>query len=290
MQKILQDHVEMAQTLQQVSIDKAIAQGKLEIASDILHDIGNAIVGFGSYLIRIKGVIEKDDSKNLSQLTQFFNAQKVALNAALGDAKTGALISMLTGMVETQGNSRKELQDAVTRQLSIISHIQEILHIQRQYIAGQEVKESKPTNLRTILNDCLSMLSASIDKRGIAVCLDIAVESPVITGDHTRLMQVILNILKNSIEAIDSNAPDKVISIRLYSRRGCLILKVEDNGNGFDETTAGRLFERGFTTKSSGTGLGLHHCRAIVESNAGHITLTSEGPGKGAVTTINFNI
>ena len=290
MQKTLEDQAEMAQALEQMSTDKAIAQGKLEIASDILHDIGNAIVGFGSYLIRIKDAIEKDDSKNLSQLTQFFNAQKVAFNTVIGEAKTGALISMLTGMVETQRNSREELQEAVARQLSIISHIQEILHIQRQYIAGQEVMESKPTNLRIILSDCLSMLSASIEKRAIAVCMDIAVESPVITGDHTRLMQVILNILKNSIEAIDSNATDKVISIRLYSRRGSLILKVEDNGAGFDKVTAHRLFERGFTTKSTGTGLGLHHCRAIVESHAGHITLTSEGPGKGAVTTINFKI
>ncbi len=280
----------MTPALQQALTEKAIAQGKLEIASDILHDIGNAIVGFGSYLIRIKGVIEKDDSKNLSQLTQFFNAQKVALNAFIGEAKTGALISMLTGMVETQRNSRKELQEAIARQLSIISHIQEILHIQRQYIAGQEVKESKPANLRTILSDCLSMLSASIDKRGIAVCLDIAVESPVITGDHTRLMQVILNILKNSIEAIDRNATNKVISIRLYAGPGSLVLKIEDNGAGFDEATADRLFERGFTTKTTGTGLGLHHCRAIVETHAGHIALTSEGPGKGAVTTINFNI
>ena len=283
-------NAEMEQALEQASTDKAVAQGKLEIASDILHDIGNAIVGFGSYLIRIKGAIEKDDSKNLSQLAQFFNAQQVALNAVIGEAKTGALISMLTSMVETQRTSREELQNAVTRQLSIISHIQEILHIQRQYIAGQEVRESKPTNLRTILSDCLSMLSASIDKRGIAVCLDVAVDSPVIPGDLTRLMQVFLNILKNSIEAIDTNAAEKVISINLYSRRGFLILKVADSGNGFDETTAGRLFERGFTTKSSGTGVGLHHCRAIVESQAGHMSLTSEGPGKGAVTTINFKI
>jgi signal transduction histidine kinase len=281
---------EMELALQEAMTDKAIAQGKIEIASDILHDIGNAIVGFGSYLVRIKGALEQDDSKKLSQLAQFFDDQQVVLNAAIGEAKAGALVSMLTSMVESQRNSREEVQKSVARQLSIISHIQEIMTIQRQYIAGQERKECKPINLRSIISDCLSMLSASIDKWAIAVRLDIAVEWPVIIGDRTRLMQVILNILKNSIEAIDSNRTDKRIAIHLHSCAGSLVLKVEDNGNGFDEATAARLFERGFTTKSSGTGLGLHHCRAIIEGHAGDIALTSEGPGKGAVTTINFNI
>jgi signal transduction histidine kinase len=53
----------------------------------------------------------------------------------------------------------------------------------------------------------------------------------------------------------------KIISIRLFPEKDFLILKVEDTGAGFDAETAGRIFQRGFTTKSSGTGLGLQHCR-----------------------------
>jgi signal transduction histidine kinase len=290
MQLMSEDTAVMELALQQALTEKALAQGKVEIASDILHDIGNAIVGFGSYLVRIKGALEQDDAKKLSQLSQFFNDQQVAVNNAFGEVKGGALISMLTGMVESQHDNREEMQKAVARQLSIISHIQEILAIQRHYIAGQERKEYKPVNLRSIINDCLSMLSASIDKRAIAVRLDIAVEWPVIIGDRTRLMQVILNILKNSIEAIESHMTDKRIAIDLHSSAGSLVLKIEDNGNGFDEATAAGLFERGFTTKSSGTGLGLHHCRAIIEGHAGQMALTSEGPGKGAVAIIKFNV
>jgi nitrogen fixation/metabolism regulation signal transduction histidine kinase len=97
-----------------------------------------------------------------------------------------------------------------------------------------------------------------------------------------------MNLLKNSVESIDNNAVEKSISIRLYVEEGFLILEMEDTGNGFDAETAGRVFERGFTTKSSGTGPGLQHCREIIESHSGRISLSSKGVGKGAFVQIKF--
>jgi signal transduction histidine kinase len=197
---------------------------------------------------------------------------------------------MLNSIIESQNANQEEIGKSITEQLNIITHIQEILNIQRQYDAGYGMQEQKPANLRTILSDCLLMLYASIDKRGINVSMHVTVESPVIPGYRTKLMQVILNILKNSIEAIDTNALNKTISILLQEEGGLLLLQVQDSGNGFDEVTASRIFERGFTTKSSGTGLGLNNCRTIIESHAGTIVISSEGPGKGALTTIQFKI
>ena len=281
--------VKNAQELMQAALlDKAIAQGKYEIASDVLHDMGNAVVGFGSYLTRIRRSLEQNNLQNLQNLAGFFAAQQTAMNAAIGEAKSGAVVSMLNSIVEAQQASQGEINKSITEQLNLITHIQEMLNIQRQYVAGNEAQEMKATNLRSIINDCISMLLASIEKRGILVSLDISVDVPVIMGDHTKLMQVILNILKNSIEAIPLNATEKTISIRLYMQEGLLILEVQDNGNGFDETTAARLFERGFTTKSTGTGLGLNNCRAIIEGHAGTIGITSKGIGNGALTMVKF--
>jgi signal transduction histidine kinase len=280
--------VKMEEQLRQALIDKAVMQGKFEIVADVLHDIGNAIVGFGSYLTRIKGSLDRDRSDSLANLARFFSDREIAMSAAIGEAKAGAAVTMLTGIAEAQLVSHEEVQGSIRKQLSIITHIQEMLAIHRQYVAGQETNERKPSNLRAIINDCLSMLYASIDKKGITISLDAAAESPVICGDRTRLMQVIMNILKNSIEAIDNNAAEKSIAIRLYGEKDFLILEIADTGNGFDAETAGRLFGRGFTTKSSGTGLGLQHCRGIIESHAGMFSLTSRGVGKGAFVQIKF--
>jgi signal transduction histidine kinase len=276
--------------LQQAILDRAVVLGKYEIASNVLHDIGNAVVGFSSYLNRIKQSLELDNSENLQNLVGFFETHQPAISGAIGEAKADAVIKILSGIVQTQKGNQADISKSIKEQQNIITHIQEILNIQRQYISGHGVNERKPIHLASIINDCMSMLFASLHKRSITVSQDIPDELPVIKGDRTRLMQVILNLLKNSIEAIDIYAAEKSIAISITNQPGFLILQIQDSGKGFDEATGTKLFTRGFTTKSSGTGLGLNSCRAIIESYDGTIDITSDGPEKGALTTIKFKI
>lgn len=284
------DALEKELAFREATVDKAVAQGKFEIAADVLHDIGNAVVGFGSYLTRIKRSVEADVGENLRNLADFFSAKQPEISQAIGEAKAAAVVTMLQSLSQARYDHREDIQRSISEQLGIITHIQELLKIQRQYVVAGDTVEKKPVNLRSIINDCLSMLYASMEKRNIQVRFEIAVESPVIQGHRTKLMQVIMNILKNSIEAIDVLAAEKTISLRLYQKGRQVILQVRDSGNGFDEDTGRRIFERGFTTKSSGTGLGLHNCRTILENHAATMDLTSEGPGKGSLSTIAFNI
>jgi PAS domain S-box-containing protein len=271
-------------------LDKAVAQGKFEIASDVMHDIGNAVVGFGSYLTRIRRVQEQDKMDNLISLTRFFEENKPAMATAIGEAKAGAVIKMLAGIALGTRSNQEEVSKSITEQLNIITHIQEILNIQRQYITGQGSKERQPVNLRHVVNDSLSMVFASIDKMAIGVSLEMPQDLPIIKGDRTKLMQAILNILKNSIEAIDRNAEEKSISLNAFTKPGQLVIQIKDSGAGFDQSTSSRLFTRGFSTKTSGSGFGLYNCRSIIESHDGTIDISSEGPGKGSVTTIGFKL
>ncbi|MBK5272749.1 MAG: HAMP domain-containing histidine kinase [Bacteroidia bacterium] len=274
----------------QLASERAVVQGKYEIASNVLHDIGNAVVGFGSYITRIKRSLEANNIENLQKLSGFFASQQTILTTLLGEAKAGAAIKMLNSISDVQKTSKEEISKSIAEQLNIINHIQEILSIQRQYLNGQVSLDKKPTNLRTIISDCMSMVFASIEKRAIAVSVNVPETLPAINGDRTRLMQVILNLLKNSIEAIDINSDKKHISVSVKTKDDLLILEVQDSGTGFDKATGSMLFARGFTTKASGTGLGLDNCRSIIESHDGSINITSEGFGKGALATIEFKI
>jgi len=276
--------------LQRVILDKAVVEGKFEIASNVLHDIGNAVVGFSSYLNRIKQSLELDNSENLQQLAGFFETQQPALSGALGDAKADAVVKVLSGIIHTQKSNQSDIGNSIGEQEKIINHIRQILNIQRQYINGDDTNDKMPLHLDSLINDCISMLFASFTKRGITIARDIPGNLPLIAGDHTRLMQVILNILKNSIEAIDVFAVEKNITVSVTYDAHTLAVQVQDSGKGFDEITATKLFTRGFTTKSSGSGLGLSSCRMIIEDHEGTVDISSEGPGKGSTTTIKFKI
>lgn len=258
-------------------LEKAVAQGKFEIASEVMHDIGNAVVGFGSYLTRIKRLQEKDHSERLLHLSHFFEEQKASLSSAIGDNKAEAVIKLLTGIAETQKNNQEEITHSISEQLSIIGNIEEILNIQRQYISGHETKERKQANIKNIINDSLSMLFSTIDKMAVNVYLNVEEELPLIKGDRTKLMQLILNVLKNSIDAVEANTDEKSICINAYTDAKKLILQVKDNGTKP-------------ISQSPDAGLSLNNCRAIVESHEGTIDVISEGPGKGTVTTIGFKI
>ena len=272
-------------------LEKAIAQGKFEIASEVLHDIGNALVGFGSYLTRINKGIEKNNLDSIRNLHLFLKAQQTLIGTSIGDNKASALVKITEGIEKSQSEHHLEATASISELLNIVSHIQEILNIQRQFVRGHGgTHERKLVNIAHIIDDSRSMLFASFDKRGVKLNINVRPGNHVIKGDHTKLMQVILNILKNSLEAIDMEKDEKVISVFLETMDDYISLKIVDTGQGFDEETSRRFFERGFTTKKSGTGLGLYNCKSIVESHAGSFNISSEGVGKGATIAIKFAI
>lgn len=270
-------------------LEKAIAQGKFEIASEVLHDIGNALVGFGSYLNRINRSLELNNLETIKSLAVFLKSQESAIAGAIGAQKAAALVTLTDGLANTHTENQQEIAVSMRELLNIITHIQEILNIQRQFVKDHGGPQNrKPVNLESLIDNCRSMLFASLDKKGIQFNVNVQTGLPIIKGDHTKLMQVILNVLKNSIEAINLDRPEKKINITAKPHGDKVEITITDNGEGFTQEIGRRFFERGFTTKKTGTGLGLYNCKSIIESHDGTFEITSEGPGLGAVTTITL--
>ena len=273
-----------------VLLDKAVAQGKYEIASDVMHDIGNTVIGFESYLTRIRRLQEQDNPENLKRLADYATSIRPALGGCLGEAKADAMITMLAGLAQSRENSRQEINHAIKELMGIISQIQTILDIQRQYIAGQESSERKPVNLKDIIRDSMTMLAGTADRQSIDVDIEFPNQLPSIKGDRTRLMQVVLNILKNSIDSLAEPEAKKKIWIKAGVEGEWLLVRIRDSGSGFPANIAERLFERGFTTKQSAAGTGLYNSRVIMESHGGCVEVTSEGIGKGTVARLAFKL
>lgn len=156
----------------------------------------------------------------------------------------------------------------------------------------QEIQDfSKPLRLKmekihlgSFLEKEISMLRESEVCQGTN--LELSVEGdPVVRADQGRLKQVLVNLVKNSLEAMEGGGTVLVRAAK--GSHGHVEIRVEDNGKGIPEDKIEKLFQPFFTTKPGGTGLGLPLCRKIVEDHGGDITLGPR-PGGGTVVTIKL--
>jgi signal transduction histidine kinase len=101
-----------------------------------------------------------------------------------------------------------------------------------------------------------------------------------------------MNIIKNIYEAFDIKETDETryihIEIIPVEDDSKVRISFKDNASGFDKEIAEKIFERGFTTKESGSGIGMHQCRSIIESHGGTLTIESKGRNTGALTVIEL--
>jgi predicted ATPase/signal transduction histidine kinase len=146
-----------------------------------------------------------------------------------------------------------------------------------------------PLNLNEALSEALTLVQHELSSSRVALRMEQASALPVILADKVQLQQVILNLVINGIEAMQS-ITDRPREIVIRSEQdGALQVRVTvmDCGVGFSAETAGQLFNTFFTTKSSGLGMGLSICRSIVELHGGRIWAVPNVP-HGA--TIQFTL
>ena len=105
--------------------------------------------------------------------------------------------------------------------------------------------------------------------------------------DRNHLVQIVNNLVKNALEAIEGVTNGQV-EIRLFNDQKAIVLEVKDNGKGMSDEVLSRMFEPRFTTKNSGMGLGLAVVKTLVEENGGTIDCQST-LNEGTLFTLRFN-
>lgn len=183
--------------------------------------------------------------------------------------------------------SRDVLNVDKVRQLTV--RIVESAHhasdiIQRiRLMAMRTEPERTPLDLKAVTAEALSFVRHDIDSKKITLSIDIPPTLPQVNGDRIQLQQVIVNLLLNSIQAIDlAAASERRILIAIHVEEGSLLaFSVRDSGPGIAPEDFDRLFESFFTTKKGGMGIGLAICRSIVTAHGGNI-VASNDPAGGA--------
>jgi PAS domain S-box-containing protein len=135
------------------------------------------------------------------------------------------------------------------------------------------------------VRDVLALVGGELRQHQIDLSLDLAPTVPAVLGDTVQLQQVLLNLIRNAVEAMSAIA-NRQRTLRIQSRPGELegkpaaVVEVSDTGVGFSGSDSSRLFEAFHTTKPQGMGMGLWISRSIIESHHGRLTaLPNDGPG-----------
>jgi len=140
--------------------------------------------------------------------------------------------------------------------------------------------------LITFLDGLLNLIKPECEKKNISIKLDIS-ESYQITIDPQLIEQVLLNLIRNSIQALEGNSTGKSISITAGRDISGVQISVKDNGCGIDTENMDNIFIPFYTTRDKGSGIGLSFAKQIMRLHNGQISVKSDA-GKGAEFILRF--
>jgi signal transduction histidine kinase len=141
------------------------------------------------------------------------------------------------------------------------------------------VKKSSPQRMPVAMNDVLhrtlALVSGEIVRFQVYVQTELAADLPDVPGDPVQLQQVLLNLIINAMEAMNTiDGRARVLTVRSEHRKGpdTVAITVRDSGVGLDFRKAERIFDAFFTTKPEGMGMGLSICRSIISAHGGRLS------------------
>jgi PAS domain S-box-containing protein len=148
---------------------------------------------------------------------------------------------------------------------------------------------SEPMDLNEATREVISLSLSELERNQVVLRQDLAEELPAVMGDRIQIQQVILNLVRNGLDAmhaVDNRVRELTVKTEL-DESGTVRLSVKDSGVGMGAEAESKLFEPFYTTKRDGMGIGLSVSRSIMESHRGRIwAVRNEGPG----TTFLFAI
>jgi PAS domain S-box-containing protein len=140
----------------------------------------------------------------------------------------------------------------------------------------QSTETRTGTTISSVIAEARNLMAEEAARRRVRMETDVESNLPPVALDPVQVQQVLVNLIRNGVEAMDSAAGDRVLGLRVHRAGDAIQVEVSDRGPGVDHPD--RIFEPFFTTKEQGMGMGLAICRSIVESHGGRLWAEKNEP------------
>ncbi|WP_428268739.1 trifunctional serine/threonine-protein kinase/ATP-binding protein/sensor histidine kinase [Haliangium sp.] len=268
--------------LQKKLVDTARAAGMAEIATGVLHNVGNALNSVNVSVELLQERVSGSRLPALSQALGLMRANAGALDAFIADDPRGQrLLQYLDMLAERLAREHEESLSELRDLQRHLEHIAVIVRKQQHY--AKRTSAVEVCHIDEILGDALTLAGASFTHHGVTVVVE-GDDTPPVEVDRHKTVQILTNLLTNAEQAVRATgSADKRITVSTrVGGADRVIVQVVDNGVGISAEHLDKLFNYGFTTRPDGHGFGLHNSYLAARSMHATLRAYSDGPGQGA--------
>jgi predicted ATPase/signal transduction histidine kinase/tRNA A-37 threonylcarbamoyl transferase component Bud32 len=259
--------------------------GMAEVASNVLHNVGNVLTSAVVNLEMMRGGVT---SLRLSQLKRavslMLERRDTLADFLTGDARGRQLPDYLAALSDELLRGQTVLLEEMDAMGKHVEHIRAIVQVQQTYAKASLLTEE--CELSQLITDALRIQLPALQRHGVRITQQLEAV-PKVRVDKHKVLQILINLISNARYALDA-IPEgqRHLCVRLRAEENRALIQLVDNGMGIAPELRERLFSHGFTTRKGGHGFGLHSSALTANLLGGRLTLESEGLGQGATATL----
>jgi signal transduction histidine kinase len=264
----------------------ARAAGRAEIATNVLHNVGNVLnsVNVSAQLAVTR--LEASKVLGLTRAVHMLQANQADLGAYVTHDPKGRLLpAYLDQVSKALEQEQRELRQELDLLVRNIDHIKDVVATQQRYAGVSTVLE--PVQLQEVVEDALRLHQSDMARAGVTVEREFS-EVPVVPLDKARIVQILVNLFSNARHAMAQREGQRRMVVRVGQAGGELAVSVIDEGEGISRENLTRIFAHGFTTRRGGHGFGLHSSALVAVEMGGNLVAHSDGEGAGATFTLTL--
>ena len=258
--------------------------GMAEIATGVLHNVGNVLNSVNVSASLIKEAAENGSTRRLQLICNLLDEQEDLGAFFSSDPRATKVLPFLHGVIEKLDECRQQLLDETVNMTDRISHIKVIVGKQQEHAKTVTVVEV--LDMVEVLDDAITLAADGFASNGVTLENE-ALDEAMVEMDKHKVVQILVNLLKNAAQAAAQGGADSpMVWVSVACDDGRASVTVRDNGVGISPEHLSKIFTHGFTTKKEGHGFGLHNSGNAAQEMNGGLSVHSEGLGHGAEFTL----
>ncbi|VAW37118.1 hypothetical protein MNBD_DELTA03-876, partial [hydrothermal vent metagenome] len=271
-------------------LEQSYYSGMADMVAGTIHNLRNSLAPVVVDLEVVQGRLTNIRSEQLCRAIDEINGK------AAGDVANARRRDLLEFIKLSSLEFKRQLPlvksdlDEISAKIALLV---EVMNQASRYTAAERALET--VTLAEVIKDAMALIG---EREGDTITIETAPEVNSLAAFRSQrivLVQILVNLIDNGLEAVrKSGRADGLLKINAVSRgseKGReLAVMVMDNGIGISKEMAGRIFQRGISSKSGSYGLGLHWCANAASSLNGSLRAESDGEGRGTVMTLILNL